>query len=211
MEEKILHEPCQWKRESPQSQFLPRRLVHVGRDGSTLRATLKETGQFKTDVRYVTASHCWGSDPFLTLTLDNYEEFKTAIPLYHPQFSKTFLDILQVAVDLDYYYVWIDSLCIQQGTSGASDWAQECSRMAYIYKYAELNISVAGSIGPGGMLAKRCDLHKACPPHLYLPTRGFHHLFKEDHIESQIRSSPLSERGWIIQERFLVRAVISQH
>ncbi|KAI3322545.1 hypothetical protein HD806DRAFT_500352 [Xylariaceae sp. AK1471] len=202
------HEACQWSRQSRQLRYLPRRLVYIVHDGNTLQAALRETEQFPIDVHYVTVSHRWGSDSFLTLTSDNYEDFKTAIPLCDPQFSKTFLDILRVAIDLNYHYVWIDSLCIQQGESGASDWAEECPRMACIYKYAELNITVAGTIGSGGILAKRQGLHEISPPQIYLPTRGFHYLVDDKFIRNQIQSFPLWERGWIIQEQLLSTRIL---
>ncbi|KAI1297503.1 heterokaryon incompatibility protein-domain-containing protein [Xylaria venustula] len=199
------HENCRSDTRPGRSLPLPRRLLRVANDSGVWRATLQESKDLTdTDkVRYISVSHRWGTAKFLVLTSNNYGSFKVAIPLHDPSFKKSFLDVFQVVVDLGYHYVWIGSLCIIQDDFG--DWVEQCPLMADIYRGADLNISVAGSVHSRGILGQRQSLFANYRPEIEFPKGKKFYLVEDCHYEDEIQSSPLFSRGWIVQERFLVR------
>ncbi|GAW20877.1 hypothetical protein ANO14919_103890 [Xylariales sp. No.14919] len=204
------HETCGYQGTSlNESLFLPRRLVHVTTADGVLQANLQETRDLATQVRYISVSHCWGTEPFLTLTPENYESFKVAIPLDDQHFNRDFLDVFQVAVDLGYHYVWIDSLCIIQADFDDKDWAEQCPLMAYIYKSADCNISIARSISRKGILGTTGASAGTWPPEITLPSSDQFHLVHDNHLQRQIGLAPLFGRGWVVQERLLSRRILS--
>ncbi|KAI0534162.1 heterokaryon incompatibility protein-domain-containing protein [Xylaria digitata] len=204
------HWRCEGEINPNQAKFLPSRLIHVTGDGNVLRATLRETKELinPSEIRYISVSHRWGTEKFLTLTPENYSGFKVTIPLYDPQFSKKFVDIFQVVVDLGYHYIWIDSLCIIQGDYGEKDWAEQCPLMAYIYRDADCNIAVAGSTSSGGLFGAKKNSVEIFPPKVKFPTGRRFYLVHENHFDNQIEFSPLFNRGWVVQERLLSRRIL---
>ncbi|KAF2972771.1 hypothetical protein GQX73_g779 [Xylaria multiplex] len=199
------HWRCEGEISPSLAKFLPPRLIRVTHDGKVLRATLQETKEFTnpSEVRYITVSHRWGVERFLTLTSENYASFKVAIPLYDSQFSKKFVVIFQIVVNLGYHYVWIDSLCIIQGDYGQKDWAEQCPLMAYIYRDADCNIAVARPISSGGLFGAKKNSVEVFPPKFKFPNGQWFRLVHENHFDNQIKLSPLFNRGWVVQERLL--------
>jgi hypothetical protein len=75
-------------------------------------------GDFGGCLEYATLSHCWGKIKFLTLEKSNLEVLKNNIPL--EALSQTFKDAIEIALELGFAYIWIDSLCIVQ--DDPKDW-----------------------------------------------------------------------------------------
>jgi hypothetical protein len=62
--------------------------------------------------KYVTLSHCWGppTRPPLSTTKANLQEHMASIPW--DKLPQTFQDMIEICMELNIQYVWIDSLCI---------------------------------------------------------------------------------------------------
>jgi hypothetical protein len=78
---------------------------------------------------YMTLSHCWGSATFFKLTANTLGQLGHGILL--DSLPKTFQDAASIACRLRSKYLWIDSLCILQGS--LSDWQRETATMSNVY------------------------------------------------------------------------------
>jgi len=201
---------------SPQ---LPTRLLDVGNSGDD-EICLVETNDTNRISEYTTLSHCWGGKKFSTTTSSNYDQNLKSIPL--SSMPRTFQDAVITTRELGFRYLWIDSLCIIQGSK--EDWELECCKMADIFRGSRVtlcgpkasNVSV-GFLHPRQSSvqhiweyanAEKAELKRAtfrltldpadderfrpCGPWLCAP-------------ESQSR---LESRGWILQEYLLSPRVI---
>jgi hypothetical protein len=124
---------------------------------------------------------------------------------------------LQHAVTTSYIlglqYLWIDSICIVQGTS---DWETECPKMGSIYRGSTVTIAAEAAMdSTAGFFQSRnaddpnvpltCELQytgsdgaSAGPVKLAYPR--FRHFYEYNASEM---SSVLRLRGWVLQERIL--------
>ena len=113
------HESCKVS-SIPAKGFLPKRLLKLLADGETAR--LVRTGKLAAgSVRYTALSHCWGVDPFITLTKKTCETLEVAIP--YADLPKNFQDAISYTRTMGIEYLWIDSLCIIQDSE--EDWLRE--------------------------------------------------------------------------------------
>lgn len=93
---------------STELPVLPTRVVQVG-DAETPPKLLHTQGN-RAD--YIALSHCWGAEQNLTTTKATLTERMEGIPWRI--LPKTFQDVLTLAREFGFAYVWIDSLCILQ-------------------------------------------------------------------------------------------------
>lgn len=157
--------------------------------------------------KYMTLSHCWGSQPFLKLTQSNLGQLKGYISI--SELPKTFQDAVMVtAIWFQCDYLWIDSLCIIQDS--ADDWQNESAEMRHIYKSAWLNIAATGakdssyglffdrnpSLVSSGLASVdwKADMPK-----------GACRFYASDLWADEVSIAPLNRRAWVVQERFLAR------
>lgn len=167
------------------------------------RARLCISSSLEQTPPYLTLSHSWGKEPFTTLTTANFNQMQTLIPV--ETLPQNFQDAIRICYELDYRYIWIDSLCILQDS--AADWAIEASLMAQVYQNSTLTISAsAASHAFDGCFRERTHRHVSFPcnpfPHLHSPRL----LIANTNAESQrnaARESPLRRRGWVLQEEIL--------
>lgn len=151
------------------------------------------------DETYAALSHCWGRSPRFKTTKQSVRSLKRGIdPDLLP---RTFQDAIELTRKLRIDYLWIDALCILQDSE--EDWQAESTLMGYYYRNAHLTISALDA--PDG-------------------SRGFLHTDRTtlsariDDTESwreaglswgdTFRQSPLSRRGWVLQERLLSRRIL---
>ncbi|KAF8849948.1 HET-domain-containing protein [Acephala macrosclerotiorum] len=162
----------------------------------TITSTTPPTGP------YCTVSHCWGSKPFLNLSQDNLEQFKLDIP--YKQLPKTFQHAIRVALKLEVYYLWIDSLCIlQSGLGSEEDWQKESAQMHKIYENGYCNIAAtAASDSETGLFFDR-DIFQIESSEIRLKLdnvpRSWHFIDRQV-LDRHLASSPLSSRAWVLQE-----------
>lgn len=163
------------------------------------------------DQRYATLSHCWGSNgPEIKLKEENINEFRSAIP-WDP-LPLTFKEAIVAVHKLGLQYIWIDALCIIQNSS--EDWAHESSVMTDVYSNCFVNISaISAADGRGGLFRKRDpSLYQPC----VIPASGSHsqqpwccHVDDWYHVMERGRGMvPLSDRAWVVQERFLAPRIV---
>lgn len=154
-------------------------------------------------ISYLALSHCWGRKPFLVTREENIKEFKKGVPI--SSLAPNFRDAIFVTHQLGFRYIWIDSLCIIQGS--AEDWLLEAPTMNQVYRNAFLTIGAMASIDAyGGLFRDRDpDMMGACPITITSEAEGVMEclLVKSDIWESQVKKAPLSQRAWVVQERIL--------
>jgi Heterokaryon incompatibility protein (HET) len=105
-----MHNRCQKK---SKNGWIPTRLVDIkefqnsGRIRVVCRdeVLLEQTGG---QIRYLTLSHVWGDDKFLTLTATNIQHLGSGCHI--SRLPKTFRDAIAVTSHIGLRYLWIDSL-----------------------------------------------------------------------------------------------------
>lgn len=122
-------------------QPLPDRLVEISpidEDGSH-HIRLVETHKLqKKHMPYVCLSYCWGNteNPGRTTT-SNLARYLENIPL--DQLPETIRDAILLCAKLEFWYIWIDCLCIIQDDK--DDWTNQAPQMSCIYSKATLTIA----------------------------------------------------------------------
>ncbi|KAK3347057.1 heterokaryon incompatibility protein-domain-containing protein [Lasiosphaeria hispida] len=190
------HPPCYWPRGK---KFWPKRVIFVG---NINKLTLIEEQQLGED--YLVLSHCWGGPTeeekkrFCT-TRENYASRLRGFS--YDELPKTFQDAVQVTRALHKQYLWIDTLCIIQGSDG--DWESEAKTMADIFACAYCTIAASSARGWGeGFLRPQSDtldIGVQCTPGTPNCTCDF---------ERDVDEGPLMRRAWVLQERVLSRRII---
>ncbi|KAI4632236.1 uncharacterized protein J4E87_001708 [Alternaria ethzedia] len=164
-------------------------------------------------------SYVWGeTSPFAT-TRANIEANKRGIDT--DQLPKTFQDAILIAREMGIGYLWIDSLCICQDDS--EDWSRETSRMASVYSNAYIMLSATGSPSSTSGLSIFSPNRPApiYSPFEYTTTDGIKgtlHAFSSSREtaakpswagnNAMLKTEPLSQRGWALQERWLAPRVL---
>ena len=117
---------------------LPTRLIDLGAKSRDVIQpwVCKASGVLPSQTRYATLSHCWGETPPLRLMGCNEDTFRDFIPV--SAILRLFREAMEVVCLLGVHYIWIDALRIVQDS--ASDWAEECTRMADVYSHGLFNI-----------------------------------------------------------------------
>jgi Heterokaryon incompatibility protein (HET) len=170
--------------------YLPKRLIYIPPDDSvdSIKLVLGVDIDVKQDHRYLALSHCWGSDPNKIPKTDasNLDNHLQCIP--PEKLSKTFQDAIVLAKELGIRFLWIDSLCILQGSD--DEFQEEIRRMHLVYGQAYCTIAAQDSSnGEGGLFIPRHDSTQL-----------------QDWDEEP--SGPLSSRGWAFQELVISPRVI---
>jgi hypothetical protein len=102
------------------------------------------SARWRTRPRYSTLSHYWGSEAFLKLTTDNFNDFLKGIST--KDLPKTIRDAIYIARKLCVEYIWIDSLCIvQDDDDNADDWRREAGLLSSMYSGTYVNITAASA------------------------------------------------------------------
>ncbi|OAL05251.1 HET-domain-containing protein [Phaeosphaeriaceae sp. SRC1lsM3a] len=204
----LSHPECQgWRKQ----RTLPTRLVHVRRVEGSSRIVAKvcPSEKLPATTTYLSLSHCWGDFKFLTTTRSNLAQFELQLPV--KSLSRTIQDAMLVTLEMEFEYIWIDSLCIIQDS--AEDWAKEASLMGEVYHNASCNISA--SAVPNGE-------HGFILPRVFDPTPilaqvnwstnqvshnadtvSESHCFIFNNPRREIARGPLFKRAWTLQEQLL--------
>ncbi|KAI4666521.1 uncharacterized protein J4E79_002560 [Alternaria viburni] len=196
---------------------LPARVLDI-RDSTPHRVALYAPAEGELG-RYAALSYVWGdSSPFAT-TRANIEANKRGIDT--DQLPKTFQDAILIAREMGIGYLWIDSLCICQDDS--EDWSRETSRMASVYSNAYIMLSATGSPSSTSGLS---IFSPSRPAPIYSPfeytttdgIKGTLHAFSSSREtaakpswagnNAMLKTEPLSQRGWALQERWLAPRVL---
>jgi hypothetical protein len=145
-------------------------------------------------------SHRWGLGNYTTLQENNLEQFCKEIPL--DALSKTFLDAIQITREMGINYIWIDSLCIIQ--NNLTDWDKEAASMTEVYGGSSLNIAASGaSDGSIGCFFVREQGWRCQIPIIAKGNRILYDVVSSSMLYDALDNTPLSKRGWVLQERLL--------
>ena len=162
--------------------------------------------------RYVALSYCWGKEPTLTTTQENLQSMRSGISM--ESLPHTIRDAVVITRKLGVRYLWVDALCILQGTDDAArrDWETESPKMADIYSRAYLTIAAA--LAPNtrhGIFSMRSNLPHVTLPYSATCTPGItgHVALGFEEGKRHILREPLYSRAWTLQERILSSRVLS--
>jgi hypothetical protein len=154
---------------------------------------------------YVTLSYCWGSKQRYVTTTETLPSFLSRIE--EDKLPSTIQDAIRLTRALRIRFLWIDSLCILQGST--DDWGKQSAKMDQVYGNAYLTLCASrASTASEGFWSER-------PPTTIRwgfwdsdRTTNQIDVFlrwdKDGHDMSDILADePLSSRGWAVQERLL--------
>lgn len=168
----------------------------------------------ETKAQYVALSHCWGGAVSTTLTTETLTLFKSALP--YSSLSANFRDAIKITKELGIQYLWIDSLCILQDSK--PDWEHESKKMGTVYRYATVTISAQTSPRSSHGILKRNLTSSSplgsAPLKVFPKDMDGAEVFveRQDPKEETLRllqiGSPLSRRGWVLQETVLSPRVL---
>ena len=196
-------------------RWYPSRLLDLDsptQDGLT-SLRLITTKSHSLEGHYTTLSHRWGQAKFLQLTRHNLEDFHRRIPI--AELPQTFREAILVSKALKIRYLWVDSLCIVQNDK--SDWEFEASQMHMVYSNSHCNISASHAEDSTKGLFRDRNPRALCSTEVDICTNNYStakkapqsHVVANDYmIWESINASPLSERGWVLQERILAPRVL---
>ena len=173
--------------------YVPTRLIRITRHSQGLRLSLHLTTPDEKPLQYATLSHCWGQIGHGKLELNNYSVYLLDIPLR--ALPLNFRHAVQIAADLSFEFIWIDSLCIIQGCK--EDWDREAPMMRDVYINSACNLaatdasdSTQGLIfvrNTVGLIPATCSFDGS----VYLTN------------DSDSFGHPLYHRAWVMQELLL--------
>ncbi|KAK5214989.1 hypothetical protein LTR72_011922 [Exophiala xenobiotica] len=199
--------------------FLPKRLLDVGSaTDPLLRLILSEDIPPPKDCQteYLTLSYCWGpgEHPERTTSANHDERLLQIEPASLP---RTFLDANVLARELSVRYLWIDALCIIQATGKDSgDWETQIPLMDQIYTNSFCTIAASGAEhNNGGLYMRRKAARWPMTSYTLRPNPHAHSSREPFVLEPKlpfwnvaVENSPLSKRGWVLQERMLSSRVL---
>ncbi|KAK3370696.1 heterokaryon incompatibility protein-domain-containing protein [Podospora didyma] len=189
--------------------FAPLRLIDVGSSAGTTVKLVQPPPTMPAE--YTALSHCWGRKPPIQTNKENLSGFSHEIPL--EVLPKTFSDAIQMTLDLGIRHIWIDSLCIVQDDE--QEWQDEAARMDSIYRGSQLCIAAvqsdesSGGLFPDinlvhnnglldGEMLFRTPSTDADGPQIQVRV-----YVGDVRHHSTMSYSPLSSRGWTLQEQLL--------
>ncbi|KAI9729638.1 MAG: hypothetical protein M1818_008441 [Claussenomyces sp. TS43310] len=225
--------------------FMPTRLIDLGPSDGRRAPRLVNSFALSNSDRgpYAALSHCWGgtdrlqidtlppdltpnrvqpvtaypegqwrNDPRPPTTLtSNLSDRQKSISM--EALPKTFRDAVIIARKLGLRYLWIDSLCIIQDSP--SDWEQEASQMANIYKSSYVTIAAewARNSHTGILRDRLLDFDPIELPFNSemwdIHTTVFLRQVRDDWQTSIIgEKSALHSRAWVLQESMLAPRTI---
>ncbi|KAH8665150.1 heterokaryon incompatibility protein-domain-containing protein [Tricladium varicosporioides] len=186
---------------------LPSRLVDLS-DLDSNRIRIIVTAQGSKGV-YAALSYCWGPSSFFTTTSKTLPARMAGFP--PSDLPKTLRDAVVVTRRLGIQYLWVDALCILQGSDDVAmrDWMKEGSRMEQIYAHAYVTIIAAASENSDGGLFRSRDFQ--------MPFRRNHDdpsKVKEGFVRiiipaKEIKDEPINRRAWALQERLLSPRILT--
>ena len=198
-----------YKKRDCLATILPTRAIDVGSSEKAPSLFISQ-GAFG---QWVALSHCWGQHQPLILESKSISAFIDGIQL--ETMPPMFQDAVFITRRLGFRYLWIDCLCIVQGSR--EDWLRESLEMGGIYKIAVVTIAAeAAENGSAGILSStgRGRTQEGVQnPQDVLQVSSFStaHSIKGSLIlttKSAMKTGPdargpLSARKWVLQEEIL--------
>ena len=156
-------------------------------------------------LNYIALSYCWGiirgkqksTAGGGRTTRNNYERRKQCFS--SSELPPTIQDAIILACGLNIDYMWIDSVCIVQDE--ASDWLHEAGRMHEVYGNAALTLCISSNENAAQPLFQRREAWSYATAPCKLGDQWLTSL--DMSLDEMRMDSPLSARGWTLQEERL--------
>ena len=180
----------------------PTRLIDVGTKGDQFIYLREEN--IDANAEWVALSHQWGTPPYFSTETSNIDKRKSGIHL--EELPNTFRDAVTVTRALNHRYLWIDSICIVQGSGG--DFHSESKRMEDVYSGAYCVLAASCASGhSSGFLQRRKerDFVTVHPRGTHVPVYICESI---DNFKDHVLNGALNRRGWVLQEHALARRTI---
>lgn len=145
--------------------------------------------------KYAALTYCWGQCNWVTTTSTTLESFQSCFRC--ESLPQTLRDAADLTKGLGLRYLWIDALCIIQGTDSMAraDWHRQVTEMDQVYRNAFVTISAAAAPNADSGLFSRgqCVLPDAHGYSCHVcPIR-----------DSHFADEPINRRAWTLQEHLL--------
>ncbi|KAK5656583.1 hypothetical protein OQA88_4562 [Cercophora sp. LCS_1] len=190
---------------------LPTRVIDVG--GALPNPRLVTKGQRQREnAQYAALSYCWGKSPAATTTPDNLPCHISA-GLHLASLPQAIQDAVTAARSLSIQYLWVDALCILQGTSraAAQDWLTESAKMSQTYGSATLVIIAGDSQDCNEpFLSRREIIPSTQRSRDGIPGRTIPSAHRTTTVPGYIdlHQNTWSTRAWTLQELALARRAL---
>ncbi|CZR67555.1 uncharacterized protein PAC_17454 [Phialocephala subalpina] len=159
------------------------------------------------DAKYAALSYVWGNAKQLMFLEETALRLTTAGGLSekHSDIPKTIQDAMTVAARLNFDYLWIDALCIEQD-KGNPDKSRQIAQMDKVYSCASVTIVSTGSDANTEIPGLRSPSRT---PNQTVHTLGNIQLITSLPTLSQaLKSSRWDHRGWTLQEKALSKRLL---
>ncbi|KAI9683734.1 MAG: hypothetical protein M1822_005924 [Bathelium mastoideum] len=179
-------------------QALPTRLVNIENPKKPRIVITTDLLLDPKKTKYVALSHKWGDMPNKALTTKQNIEQRTK-RILTSELPLNFKNAIAITRALDCTYLWIDSLCILQGPDG--DFDRQADKMQEVFSGAYFIMAAcsAKNATDGFLQERKPQYVKMGEVFISAVTNDF---------ERHVLNSPLSRRGWVLQERALARRTI---
>ena len=150
------------------------------------------------------------------LTSNNFQQMAEGIEI--STLSKNFRDAIIVTRGLGLRFIWIDALCIIQGST--EDWALESAKMGRYYKGGTVMISALTSLNAGDGILKTRDVDLNSVKVSVNGANAFIRPVLHDALSvlsssdrtcaarDPIAIQPLNDRAWSLQERLFAPRIL---
>ncbi|RSL68617.1 hypothetical protein CEP54_002649 [Fusarium duplospermum] len=201
-------------------KIIPTRLIDVGNDEQGQPARLHIVSEDDgTDIEYLTLSYAWGPvTDFPKTTKSNLQEMTVMLPW--SKLPRTIQDAIVFTRAMGIKYLWVDAPCILQAKGPRDkvhkeDWRHEAARFGHYYQNSVLTLAATGaSSSDQGLFLPRPGLSVPKEPLIYQEISSFGNI-NEVAVRlsapiwyKEIEHSPLLQRGWAIQERYLSTRIL---
>jgi hypothetical protein len=186
--------------------FLPRRLLEIPQsEEAPLKLVFSKDIPGPEVPEYLTLSYCWGKSNLAACTTqENIAERQHAIAL--SSLPQTIQDAVTITRYFGLRYLWVDALCIIQVKEGINkDWEAEVPLIGKIYQNSLFTIAASASReSSDGFLTFREAASWPIEDYEFSTnegTKSFRMQPSPPSWSASVEHSPLSRRGWVLQER----------
>lgn len=195
------HPACKLSND-PSANWFPTRVLDIGNNDDRV-VRLWEPGPDDKG-HYVALSHPWGRGAHFITDKNNLEQRKKGIQL--EKLPQTFVDAILTTRAIGQRYLWIDSLCIIQGSDG--EFQAQTKIMERIFSSAYCVLAATRAHGQtDGFLGPRQERD-----YVTMKDRTDGTLLyvceNIDDFNGHVLNGPLSQRGWAFQEHALARRTV---
>ncbi|KAI1333536.1 heterokaryon incompatibility protein-domain-containing protein [Xylariaceae sp. FL0016] len=185
---------------------MPTRLIDMGDPALGERPKIVDTVARGLTAPYAALSYCWGNDHRRVEELTDDKLIKMQEELDEDSLALTYKETMRLTRELGLRYLWVDCLCIVQGS--ARDWEHESKRMATVYGNSTLTLIAGRSADRhAGFIKNEALKSKTICALPYGNGKDMGQAFVS--LPRSYAVGPTNDRAWCFQESALsARAVI---